>query len=1033
MARLPEPTTGDAAPQEPLRAAPEDFTRTGRVVAHRYELIEAIGQGGFGTVWSALDRLSGARVAVKFWNVRAAAPARIRREVAALRLLRVPGVVQLLDEGRDGREAFLVMEHIEGKRFPGVGTPAPWEAVADTVVALLETLARVHAYGVVHRDLKPSNVLVDARGRPTVLDFGVARTDADPSITTRGQALGTPAYLAPEQLANEPVGPATDLYALGTMLFEALAGELPFGQLPLMAAMYARAFRRAPSLSEVAPSVPSHVAEVVDAMLRRSPADRPRSAGEALERLRGGQSIAPADALPRLRDEALLREVLERVRGGRSVDVVGPRDSGHAQCIREAGRCLAAEGRTVLHAVSARAPFASLAPVVGRPEPSEALSAVERWVEGALHKLLSEGAVVTADDVDALDRWSREALARARTEGVVLRGFSSEEGASGDALHARPLDEAALRALFAGPDRVHHLQEDGARLLGERSGGCRLRVEREVHAWIRAGLARWDGALLVLRRDDLERIEVGLRAAPSNAGASWRTVPEHLRDLLAWVALAWPNASAPLLAEAMQVPRWEVDAGLEELELSHALLRGPDGRLTVEIPVVADELWPDDRCVEAHRALARALPPGAEGRLMHLVVAAGSGTASLQEVADEGVAAAHRHGAAGHLGRAEAVLRETLLELHRRGDEAPRGEHEATVLAAWVDVALAENTPHALDRVLYEITRARDPTPAHAAMEALVRAALPSRTNGEHALSLADALPPLEDARLDWWRQSVRVIAARRCSFEREEGVLDDVAAWADRLGTPEAQASLAAWRARLRYRQYRFDEAAELWLRAARDEVHPVRRLSAMTGASSALMEAARHGEAEAWALTALDAARSARHAYFEARAEWLVRATRYRQGHADDVDHELVDAVAAVGVGDLEALVCLNEAAVAWRLGRREDCIALARRVAELWSRSGWSWPLVLPRALALAARGRPDNADAASLARSAAECPAPSVGVQALALLALTAPVLRDELRPAVRAHAGQIARETWWARREIVSVAEALASVGDDPRP
>ncbi|MFT3774510.1 MAG: phosphotransferase [Minicystis sp.] len=190
--------------------APIDEPGT-RVLGGRYRLRAPLGRGGYGEVWDADDLVLGERVALK-WLLRAGPePARVRSEIAALRMLRLPGVVRLLDEGMEDERPFFVMERVEGSPFPGrsdggsdtptaslspdlgaastisADEPAPaprklgprvprrsWEVIAGPTEALLEILARVHAAGIVHRDLKPENVLVRDDGRPVVLDFGLA-------------------------------------------------------------------------------------------------------------------------------------------------------------------------------------------------------------------------------------------------------------------------------------------------------------------------------------------------------------------------------------------------------------------------------------------------------------------------------------------------------------------------------------------------------------------------------------------------------------------------------------------------------------------------------------------------------------------------------------------------------------------------------------------------------------------------------------------------------------------------------------------
>jgi serine/threonine protein kinase len=252
------------------------------VVAGRYVLSDRIGAGAHGTVHTAVDRLTGERVAVKLLP-----PAvdldlvRLRGEIAALRLLRLPGVVHLFDEGVDHGRPFLVMERVDGVPFPGVlpegATSWSWEALRGPTLALLDTLARVHAAGLVHRDLKPRNVLVTAAGRPMLLDFGltVGRALAEDSASDTS-ALGTPAYAAPEQVRGEPVDARADLYSLGVMLWEALAGRRPHEGPRVSGILRARLAGPVESLERVASGVPREVAEVVDQMLEIDRECRPR-------------------------------------------------------------------------------------------------------------------------------------------------------------------------------------------------------------------------------------------------------------------------------------------------------------------------------------------------------------------------------------------------------------------------------------------------------------------------------------------------------------------------------------------------------------------------------------------------------------------------------------------------------------------------------------------------------------------------------------------------------------------------------------
>ncbi len=260
--------------------------RAGDLLASRYTLFERIGEGAQGEVWSAQDRLLGEPVAIKWLPLgTTSASARGRREIAVLRLLRAPGVVALVDEGTFGDRQFVVMEFVKGAPFPGVfaNEAALWPHIESASLGMLEALGRVHAEGVIHRDLKPANVLVTEKGIANILDFGISSFwDVEP-----GAIVGTPAYMAPEQVQGSPLDLRADLYAVGVMLFEALSGQLPHSAETLTELFRKRVEEPVAPLASVAPNVPSHVAAAIDRLVARSPEHRYRSAREALAALQG--------------------------------------------------------------------------------------------------------------------------------------------------------------------------------------------------------------------------------------------------------------------------------------------------------------------------------------------------------------------------------------------------------------------------------------------------------------------------------------------------------------------------------------------------------------------------------------------------------------------------------------------------------------------------------------------------------------------------------------------------------------------------
>lgn len=258
-----------------------------RTVGRRYRLVERIGAGGMGEVWRADDTLLGRPVAVKALRPeRAADPeflARFRAEARWAGRLHHPGVASVLDYGEDDGAPWLVLELVEGEALSGLLRREGRLSAARTVDVVAQAAAALqaaHAGGLVHRDVKPGNLLVRPDGAVKVTDFGVATTaergDGDP-LTRTGTLLGTVGYLSPEQAAGSPATAASDLYALGVVAYECLAGHRPFaGDNPVSVAL--QHLRDAPP--PLPADVPADVAALVLRTLAKDPADRPATAGE---------------------------------------------------------------------------------------------------------------------------------------------------------------------------------------------------------------------------------------------------------------------------------------------------------------------------------------------------------------------------------------------------------------------------------------------------------------------------------------------------------------------------------------------------------------------------------------------------------------------------------------------------------------------------------------------------------------------------------------------------------------------------------
>jgi eukaryotic-like serine/threonine-protein kinase len=267
----------------------------GSVLADRFVLGELLGEGGMGQVFRALDRRSGLTVAVKLMlldDPSSPHAARFAAEIGALSALAHPGIVAYVAHGsaEDGRP-FLAMEYLEGEDL-GARLARGWLPWPDALVLLgrvASALDEAHRRGIVHRDLKPSNLFLRGGdlGQVSILDFGIARyAGGDRSLTRTGTIVGTPEYMAPEQARGEKdVGPAADVFALGCVLYHALAGQPPFAADHVMATLAKILFEAPPSLAALRPDVPEVVCRLLSSMLEKDSASRPRDAGALVKEL----------------------------------------------------------------------------------------------------------------------------------------------------------------------------------------------------------------------------------------------------------------------------------------------------------------------------------------------------------------------------------------------------------------------------------------------------------------------------------------------------------------------------------------------------------------------------------------------------------------------------------------------------------------------------------------------------------------------------------------------------------------------------
>jgi serine/threonine protein kinase len=255
-----------------------------------YEIVGQIGRGGMGIVHlarqSGLDRL----VALKeLAALDACDPVFARRFLHEARLggsLDHPNIVAVFDYLEDGGRAFISMEYAErGSLRPLIGQLGTAQ-IGGVLEGVLSGLAHAETMGVVHRDLKPENILLSRRGAIKLADFGIARAANQTRLTETGMALGTPAYMAPEQATADEIGPWTDLYAAGMVAYELLVGRLPFGPRDTPGAILWKQVNEplAPPL-EVNPALDPRLAGWIEWLLAKEPARRPRGAEDALRSL----------------------------------------------------------------------------------------------------------------------------------------------------------------------------------------------------------------------------------------------------------------------------------------------------------------------------------------------------------------------------------------------------------------------------------------------------------------------------------------------------------------------------------------------------------------------------------------------------------------------------------------------------------------------------------------------------------------------------------------------------------------------------
>ncbi len=272
----------------------------GTIIAERYKIIEEIGRGGMGIVYKAEDTRLKRTVALKFLPTEFArhehAKERFIREAQAAAALDHPNICTVHEIDEAEGKTFISMAFIQGlslrKRIE-MG-PLDSDEVLEFALQIIEGLEEAHAKGIIHRDIKSANIMVTEKGQAKIMDFGLAKVTGDPLMTQEGAAIGTVAYMSPEQARGEPVDFRSDIWSFGVVLYEMLTGHLPFQGKDEASFLYAIVHEQPKSPKDINPEIPDEWQKIIDFALAKKLESRYQSASEVLKDLRQYQKIVKA-------------------------------------------------------------------------------------------------------------------------------------------------------------------------------------------------------------------------------------------------------------------------------------------------------------------------------------------------------------------------------------------------------------------------------------------------------------------------------------------------------------------------------------------------------------------------------------------------------------------------------------------------------------------------------------------------------------------------------------------------------------------
>lgn len=272
-------------------------TWIGQTIGGRYRIESLLGQGGMSAVYRGVDPNLRRTIAIKLIHPHLASdPEFVRRfeeEAAAVAALRHPNIIQVYDFNHDDDTYYMVLEFVEGETLAArlqhlrtANRRLPLDEALTLMATVSEAVHNAHERSLIHRDLKPANVMLDATGRPVLMDFGLAKIVGGSKQTATGAIMGTPAYISPEQVRGEKPDRRTDVYALGIMLFEVVSGQVPFDADSALTLMLKHVNEPPPDIRTLNPAVPERVAQLIEKAIAKDPADRFQTAHALAESLR---------------------------------------------------------------------------------------------------------------------------------------------------------------------------------------------------------------------------------------------------------------------------------------------------------------------------------------------------------------------------------------------------------------------------------------------------------------------------------------------------------------------------------------------------------------------------------------------------------------------------------------------------------------------------------------------------------------------------------------------------------------------------